>query len=278
VFQASTTLEDPISSAVFCAVDVETSGLSMTSRVVEVGAVKFRLSGECYEFQNLVNPCEPISRGATDIHGITDDMVANAPRFPDVLPALLNFMRGGVFVAHNAPFDVKMIGNELARMRFAVPTHPVVCTVRLARLRIQGLPNYRLATLADHLGIDVTNLHNALPDAHAAREVFVEGVNGLPPSSTVAELPGFIGPFDHIAPPSVEDFEPTGDIEELEALARWRLSIEMDYEPSIARGPVVVTPLYLFDGGEHRYMKAYCHRDGIHKTYRLDRIIDFRRV
>lgn len=278
MFQASTTLEDPISSAVFCAVDVETSGLSMTSRVVEVGAVKFRLSGECYEFQNLVNPCEPISRGATDIHGITDDMVANAPRFPDVLPALLNFMRGGVFVAHNAPFDVKMIGNELARMRFVVPTHPVVCTVRLARLRIQGLPNYRLATLADHLGIDVTNLHNALPDAHAAREVFVEGVNGLPPSSTVAELPGFIGHFDHIAPPSVEDFEPTGDIEELEALARWRLSIEMDYEPSIARGPVVVTPLYLFDGGEHRYMKAYCHRDGIHKTYRLDRIIDFRRV
>lgn len=278
MFQASTTLEDPISSAVFCAVDVETSGLSMTSRVVEVGAVKFSLSGECYEFQNLVNPCEPISRGATDIHGITDDMVANAPRFPDVLPALLNFMRGGVFVAHNAPFDVRMIGNELARMRFVVPTHPVVCTVRLARLRIQGLPNYRLATLADHLGIDVTNLHNALPDAHAAREVFVEGVNGLPPSSTVAELPGFIGHFDHIAPPSVEDFEPTGDIEELEALARWRLSIEMDYEPSIARGPVVVTPLYLFDGGEHRYMKAYCHRDGIHKTYRLDRIIDFRRV
>ncbi len=275
---ASTKLQDPISGATYCAVDVETSGLRMTSRVIEVGAVKFKLSGECYEFQSLVNPCEPISPGAADIHGITDDMVASAPRSGDVMPALMNFMRGCVFVAHNAPFDVKMIGNELARMRSVVPTNPVVCTVRLARLRIQGLSNYRLGTLADHLGIDATGLHGALPDAHAARAVFVEGVRGLPPLSRVAELPGLIGPFDHIAPPSVEDFEPTGDIEELEVMARWRLSIEIDYEPSIARGPAVVTPLYLFDGGGHRYMKAYCHSDGIHKTYRLDRIIDFRRV
>jgi DNA polymerase III epsilon subunit family exonuclease len=276
--QVSVTPAEPISDATYCAVDVETSSLRMNSRVVEVGAVKFNLRGECYEYQSLVNPCEPISPGATDIHGITDDMVASAPRSHDVMPALLNFMRGCVFIAHNAPFDVKMIGNELARMRSDVPTNPVVCTVRLARLRIQGLPNYRLGTLADHLGIDAAGLHSALPDAHAARCVFMQGVRELPRRSTVAELPGLMGPFDRIAPPSVEDFEPTGNLEELEVIARWRLSIEMDYEPSIARGPAVVTPLYLFDGSGHRYMKAYCHRDGVHKTYRLDRIIDFRRV
>jgi DNA polymerase-3 subunit epsilon len=225
-----------------------------------------------------VNPCETISPGATDIHGITDDMVANAPRSGDVMPALLNFMWGCVFVAHNAPFDVKMISNELARARCEAPDHPVVCTVRLARLRIQGLPNYRLGTLAEHLGIAGKNLHSALPDAHAAREVFMRGVRGIPPSSTVTDLPGLIGPFNRIAPPNVEDFEPTGDIEELEVMARWRLSIEMDYDPGMARGPVVVTPLYLFHGNEHRYLKAYCHRDGIQKSYRLDRIKGFRRV
>jgi DNA polymerase III epsilon subunit family exonuclease len=274
----STTHEDPISGATFCAVDVETSGLRMTSRVVEVGAVKFNLSGERYEFQSLVNPCELISRGATEIHGITDEMVASAPRAPDVMPALLNFMRGCVFIAHNATFDVRMIGDELARMRAEAPAQPVVCTVRLARKRIQGPPNYRLGTLVEHLGIDILALHSALPDAHAAREVFLEGLRGLPPETRVADLPGFLGPFDSIAPPSVEDLDPTGDIEELESIARSRLTIEMDYEPSSARGPVVVTPLYVFAGGEHRYMKAYCHRDGIHKTYRLDRIIDFRRV
>ncbi len=274
----SATREVPISSAIFCAVDVETSGLWMTSRVVEVGAVKFDLAGRCFEFQSLVNPCERISPAATDIHGITDDMVASAPRAPDVMPALLNFMSGCVFVAHNATFDVRMIGDELARMRTEAPAQPVVCTVRLARKRIQGPPNYRLGTLVEHLGLNITDLHNALPDAHAAREVFLEGVRGLPPETGVADLPGFLGLFDAVAPPTVEDLEPTGDIEELESIARSRLTIEMDYGPGSARGPVVVTPLYLFAGDEHRYMKAYCHRDGIHKTYRLDRIIDFRRV
>lgn len=275
---SSSTLETPISTATFCAVDVETSGLRMSSRVVEVAAVKFNLAGMRYEFQTLVNPCERISQGATDIHGITDEMVSSAPRALDALPGLLNFMRGCVFIAHNATFDVRMIGNELSRCGAGAPGNPVVCTVSLARRRIKGLPNYRLGTLVDHLGIEVTALHNALPDANAAREVFLEGIKGLAPETGVGELPGYLGLFDVVAPPSVEDIEPNGDLGELEAVARSRLTIEMDYGPGSARGPVVVTPLFLFDGGEHRYMKAYCHRDGIPKTYRLDRIIDFRRL
>jgi DNA polymerase III epsilon subunit family exonuclease len=274
----SDTHKNPIRDATFCAVDVETSGLRMTSRVVEIGAVKFNFAGDRFEFQSLVNPCELISKEATDIHGITNDMVASAPRAPDVLPGLLNFMRGCVFIAHNATFDVRMLGNELARMRAEAPSEAVVCTVSLARQQIKGPRNYRLETLVDHLGIGTGNLHSALPDANAAREVFLEGVRGLPLDTGVEKLPGHLGPFNTVAPPSVVDIEPTGDIEELDVIAKSRLTIEMDYEPSVRRGPVVVTPIYLFDGSGKRFMKAYCHRDGVHKTYRLDRIIDFRRV
>lgn len=274
----SSTLDKPISDVAFCAVDVETSGLSMSSRVIEVGAAKFDLAGECYEFQSLVNPCESIWPAATEIHCITDEMVASAPRAPDVMPGLLNFMRGCVFVAHNAPFDVKMIGNELARMRADAPTDPVVYTVRLGRKLIGGMPNYRLETLVDHLKIDVGRLHSALTDAHAARHVFLAGVRSLPSGTSVCELPGLLGAFQDVAPPTFDEIEPSGDIYELEAIARSRLTIEIDYGPSLARGPVVVTPLYLFERNELGYLKAYCHRDGIHKTYRLDRIIDFRRI
>ena len=274
----SNTLEKPIGNNVFCAVDVETSGLHMSSRVVEVGAVKFNLAGDCYEYQSLVNPCERIAPGAVEIHGITDEMVASAPRAPDVMPALLNFMRGCVFIAHNAPFDVKMIGNELARMRVTPPDEPVVCTVRLGRKLIAGVPNYRLETLVNHLDIQVGTLHNALCDAHAARLVFLECVSGLPPDTPISELPGMLGAFDEVAPPTVDDIEPSGDILELEALARSRISIEMEYGGGAGRGPVVVTPIYLFEKNEQGYLKAYCHRDGIQKTYRLDRIIDFRRA
>src|SRR5450756_1789960 len=69
VAATSDRLNGPISRVTFCAVDVETSALHMSSRVIEVGAVKFDTAGHHTEFQSLVNPCEPISRGATEIHG-----------------------------------------------------------------------------------------------------------------------------------------------------------------------------------------------------------------
>jgi predicted DNA-binding transcriptional regulator YafY len=81
-----------------------------------------------------------------------------------------------------------------------------------------------------------------------------------------------------VAPPSVGNFEVDGLLEELPALASSRLAIEMEYLSNLERGPVVVTPLYLFESGEHSYMKAYCHRDGLPKTYRLDRIVSFTRA
>ena len=270
-------LEAPISEVPFCAVDVETSGLSMSSRVIEIGAVRFNLAGECYEYQALVNPCEKIWPAATDIHGITDDMVRSAPLASDVLPGLLNFMRGSVFLAHNATFDVRMIANELARARIERPGNPVLCTIRLARKRLAGPENYRLSTLVDFLAVDVGNLHNALPDAHAARHVFLAGVEGRH-DDALGSLPGLIGSFDSVAPPSVEEFEPHGLLEELPALATSRLAIEMEYLTSLERGPVVVTPLYVFDAGGRQYLKAYCHRDGIPKTYRFDRIVAFKRI
>jgi len=194
------------------------------------------------------------------------------------LPDLLWFMEGCVFIAHNATFDVRMIGNELARARMEPPQSPVVCTISLARRRIKGPPNYRLETLVNFLGDEVGTLHNALPDAHGAMRVFLAGVRDISPGVPVADLPGLLGRFDSVAPPSVGHIEPTGNIEELESIAGARLTIEMDYETRLDLGPVLVTPLSVFHSNEHRYLRAYCHRDGIPKTYRLDRIIDFRRV
>lgn len=272
-------LAQPIGKALFCAVDVETSGLYMSSRLVEIGAVRFGLDGTSYEFQTLVNPCEPISQGAIDIHGITNEMVQSAPLAADVLPGLLNFMRGCVFIAHNAPFDARMIGNELARSRLDAPENPVLCTVKLGRKKISGPQNFRLATLVSYLELGIENLHNALPDAHAARGVFLEGVKDLPGETPVSELPGVLGAFASVAPPSVDvdGIRQSGDTDELAAIARAKLAIEMEYGPS-PHGPVVVTPTYLFEGKGNRYMSAYCHRDGVQKTYRLDRILSFRLI
>jgi DNA polymerase III epsilon subunit family exonuclease len=278
VSASSEILNGPISAATFCAVDVETSALHMSSRVVEVGAVKFDTAGRQTEFQSLVNPCEHISDGATGIHGITDEMVKNSPRSPEVLSRLVGFMGNSVFIAHNAMFDTHMIGNELVRMGAELPENPVLCTVSMARLRIKGPPNYRLQSLASFLGIELTDAHNALPDARAAMQVFLAGTEGIPRDTPVAELPGLLGPFHSMARPWVSPTDTTGDPDELQRIAESRLTIEMDYASGAEPCPVVVTPHRLFSRNGFRYLRAYCHRDGITKTYRLDRISGFRRI
>lgn len=75
----------------------------------------------------LVNPGRPVA--ATEIHGITDVDVADAPSFADVAPALLDAMKGSVFASYNVYFDAKFLQDELSRVgirRF--PPHPVLCT------------------------------------------------------------------------------------------------------------------------------------------------------
>jgi len=278
VAATSDILNGPMSRVTFCAVDVETSALHMSSRVIEVGAVKFDTAGHHTEFQSLVNPCEPISGGATKIHGITDEMVTNSPRSPEVLSRLVGFMGDSVFVAHNAMFDTHMIGNELVRMGAELPGNSVLCTVSMARRRIKGPPNYRLQSLMSFLGIELINAHSALPDARAAMQVFLVGAAGIPPETPVAELPGFLGAFHSVARPSVFPIDTTGDLEELQAIAAARLSIEMDYRSRAEIGPAVVTPHRLYSKNGHQYLRAYCHRDGITKTYRLERITGFHRI
>lgn len=271
-------LDTLLGNAVFCAVDVETSGLRMESRLVEIGAVRFDLYGKRSELQCVVNPREPIPPVATDIHGITDEMVRGAPFAPDVLPGLLNIMKGCLFIAHNATFDVKVINGELARAGIDPPHTPVLCTISLARRRIPGPPNYRLSTLVEFLQIETYALHNALSDATAAMEVFLAAVEGLPHETPVGELPGLLGWFDAVAPSTVADVQTPYDVSGLEAAADQRLAIEMEYTTRSGPVPVVVTPLYFFNRNGYRLMRAYCHRDGTPKDYRLDRVLYYRRV
>jgi predicted DNA-binding transcriptional regulator YafY len=81
-----------------------------------------------------------------------------------------------------------------------------------------------------------------------------------------------------VARPSVFPIDTTGDLEELQAIAAARLSIEMDYRSRAEIGPAVVTPHRLYSKNGHQYLRAYCHRDGITKTYRLERITGFHRI
>ncbi|MFN2543298.1 MAG: DEDD exonuclease domain-containing protein [Actinomycetota bacterium] len=171
--QATLDLAVPLSEVTFCAVDLETTGGSpRDSAITEVGAVKYR-GGECLgTFSTLVDPGQPIPRFITHLTGIDDLMVAEAPPIDAVAPALLEFARGCVFVAHNARFDFGFVNVTLERLGYELLDGPAVCTARLARRVIwPDVPNVRLQTLAEYFRCSVRPNHRALPDAMACADV-----------------------------------------------------------------------------------------------------------
>ena len=163
-----------LSQVTFCIVDLETTGGAETDMITEIGAVKVRGGEVLGEFQTLVNPRAHIPPLIAVLTGITNQMVASAPRLRQVLPAFLAFAQGTVIVAHNAGFDVSFLRRACEAREYPFPRWPVFDTAALARqiLLRDEVSNCRLATLARHFHTAVTPNHRALTDAQATVEVF----------------------------------------------------------------------------------------------------------
>ncbi len=154
----------------FLALDFETTGLDCAiGRVVEVGAIRFTLGPEGpieeASLACLVNPGMPIPYQAKAIHGISDEDVAQAPRFADVARSLLALAEGTTIVAHNVRFDLSFFDAELSRLGLSRTTAGTADTVALSRRAFPGRPSYKLGSIASDLGIDAGAAHRALDDA-----------------------------------------------------------------------------------------------------------------
>lgn len=167
-------LGTPLTEVTFVVVDLETTGGAPTDAgITEVGAVKVRGGEVLGEFRTLVDPGAPVPPFVAALTGITDAMLVGAPRLPAVVPAFLEFARGSVLVAHNAPYDVGFLKAACARTATAWPGFAVVDTARLARqvLHRDEVRNCRLQTLAQHFRASTTPTHRALDDARATVDV-----------------------------------------------------------------------------------------------------------
>ncbi|RZL67220.1 MAG: endonuclease, partial [Rhodococcus sp. (in: high G+C Gram-positive bacteria)] len=133
----------------FCVVDLETTGaaVSQGSMITEIGAVKVRGGEVLGEFQTLVNPRSEIPPFIAVLTGITNGMVASAPTIASALPAFLEFARGCVLVAHNAPFDVGFLKHNAEVLGHPWPKFEVLDTARLARRVVtrDDAPNCKLS-------------------------------------------------------------------------------------------------------------------------------------
>jgi len=164
--------------------DTETTGLdpALGHRVIEIGALEVinrRMTGST--FHVFLNPDRPIDAGAAAVHGITNEFLADKPRFAEVARDFLEFVRGAELVIHNAPFDVGFLNAELRRLDEG-PVNElcgVLDTLKLAKEVHPGQKN-NLDALCKRYQVDNSgrNFHGALLDAQLLAEVYLAMTRG----------------------------------------------------------------------------------------------------
>ncbi|MEP6945436.1 MAG: exonuclease domain-containing protein [Acidobacteriota bacterium] len=159
----------------FVVFDLETTGAKAPPcRITEIGAYRVQDGMVVDEFQTLVNPEMPIPPFITELTGISNSMVADAPVFADVAHDFLEFIGDSVLVAHNSGFDMRFLNHEVSRIyedyRVA---NPCLCTVQLSRKLLPDILNHKLKTVAEHYSIDLVNHHRASADAFATAHIFI---------------------------------------------------------------------------------------------------------
>lgn len=156
----------------FAIVDIETTGGSpKTGRITEIAIVVHDGNKVVDTYSSLVNPGVSIPPYIQRMTGITDEMVAAAPDFPDVAPEIISYTENCVLVAHNATFDYSFLVKEFNRMGHHFHRRKL-CTVRLSRQLLPGLSSYSLGKLCEEIDIKISDRHRAMGDASATAILF----------------------------------------------------------------------------------------------------------
>lgn len=173
--------------------DTETTGLEWRQgeRVIEIGCVELlnrKLTGQ--RFHRYLNPERPIAAGAQAVHGLTDEFLADKPKFAEIAAELLEFVAGAELIIHNAPFDTGFLDNELALAGHApllAACASITDSLKMARELRPGKKN-GLNALCSEFGVDdsARQLHGALLDAELLAEVYLAMTRGQ--ESLVMEL------------------------------------------------------------------------------------------
>lgn len=166
--------------------DTETTGLSPEEghRIVEIGAVELHNhvpTGRTYH--QYINPDRPMPVEAFNVHGISEDFLADKPRFHQIAQAFLDFVQDGKLVIHNAAFDMRFLNAELRWCEHPqLPPGQALDTLEIARKRFPGAQN-SLDALCRRFNVDnsAREKHGALLDSEILAEVYLELIGGRQP-------------------------------------------------------------------------------------------------
>lgn len=154
-------------------IDLETTGHSPKDKIIEIGLVVIEENKIVDEYTTLLHPDQDIPPFISNLTGISDEDVLDAPKFVDKADEIISFFKDSYLVAHNVPFDLNFLNDELSSHELNILTNPVLDTVELARILFPQAPGFKLAQLANYFEIQHKDPHRALSDAYVTAELFL---------------------------------------------------------------------------------------------------------
>jgi DNA polymerase III epsilon subunit family exonuclease len=260
--------------------DTETTGLQPGfHQLVEIGAVKFKGDEALDEFQSLINPERDIPSEVIDIHGITHDMVCDAPHASEVVPKFMEFAGDAPLIAHNAPFDESFISFNLQNINGEQPPNPIYDTLILARKLYPELHSHSLANLAAYLDIADEPAHRSIPDVLTTVGIFRQCCLKLR-TAGIETWEQFTTYYGH---PHYFDFAKYNITEILpDEFKLIQTAIErggkllIEYIGNNSRfSRRIIVPESIFMRDDNFYLNAFCHLRCENRLFRLDRILQF---
>jgi DNA polymerase-3 subunit alpha (Gram-positive type) len=167
-------IDQMLNDATYVVFDIETTGLSVIyDTLIEIAGVKIKSGTVIDRFSTFINPMKPISEFTSELTGITNADVQNAPKLEEALQKFYEFSKDAILVAHNASFDLGHIYENYRRLNISSLIQPSIDTLMLAKVVFPDRQRYSLDQLCKFLKVPMNGHHRAINDAEATHEVFL---------------------------------------------------------------------------------------------------------
>ncbi|MEN0060480.1 MAG: exonuclease domain-containing protein [Bdellovibrio sp.] len=268
-------LDLPLNEYSFVAFDTEASGAYPVGfDIVELGAVKWYRGQEVGRLQFLFKPRELMSDFIIGIHGITNEMVQDAPAMGEKIREIHEFFKGSIVLAHHAPFDMGFLALEFEKAFLPLPVEPALCTSLLSRKLIHGVENHKLQTLVQHLNLEGGQAHRAYDDAKACLQVAFACFAKMAPEVTLAEAIKTQGKNLLWPRYSIQALNDEKSQVLIQAIGT-KKNVDMIYWAGSLKGKTRrVTPLGIVRNPDGDFLQAICHLENVSKRYYLNKIGD----
>ncbi|WP_051530658.1 PolC-type DNA polymerase III [Ruminococcus flavefaciens] len=158
----------------YCVVDIETTGLSPEEcEIIEIAAVRYRNGEKSAVFSTFVKPCNAISAFITQLTGITNEMVAEAPDISEAIKAFYEFAGDDMLMGYNVNFDINFLYDNLLRCHGIYLENDFVDVLRFARKVLPLMPDRKQTSVAAHYGINITGAHRAEKDCEICNACYI---------------------------------------------------------------------------------------------------------